>query len=1202
VTPAIPVLYTLGGLQLEGGASVALSSPRIGLTLLAYLARRAPRPIDRGELADLFWRERDAGKARQSLRQVLLELKRLVGHGLHTDHDKVSLAPGTIALDATDFENDVRAGRWRKAVASWRGEFLASADNLGGEDFRLWLETERDGLHRSLRQALRELIREARGNSNWQEGSAWAQRWVELLPLEEEGHRHLIELTQLDGRTAEALGWYVAFRSQLRVMDSTPTPAFLQLGAALERDAAAAQGRRMPGSAALFTPDLTGRGHALAELEALWRAVCSGASAAILVEGEGGIGKTRLCDEFLRHIESPPGGATILRVRGQERGPGTALVATVLALVTAPGASGASAAALAQLADLAPAIRDRFPFLPKPQGPGNLEDALTEVLTAAAAERPVVLFFDDLSLADPATQEALMAASGRVASGLLFLATGRTGEDRTSAYVELASRAGMRRLKLQPLSPRDIELLLGSMLELDPVSRHRLAQRLHAEAGGNPFFSIELTATLVDEGLLVPTDDGAWRLDSADTGKPIPLSATIREVEARRLDRLSPETRAAVDAAAVLGRSFDPALVPAVAGIGPATWAVAHEELIARRIIRDCSGTTGNEFTHEIMHRAAYDLLPPPRREALHRAAALVYKPGARKDARARTAYNYHRSQAGASRHRGRRRMVILAVVSGLLLGAASLTLLRRDAGDWDLQRVQVLPFENQTGDTALATVGRMAADWINLGLVQTRLITIVPAETGGSEKEAAATLVRGRYYADGDSLRFRAEVLDARSGSVLFALDPVASLRHSPMEAIERVRQRLTALLATHLNPRLRDWTSSASKPTTFEAYQEYAAGVELFLQLEYRASIVHYTRASLLDPDFAMAKLEAAIAHMNLGEFAQADSIARVVGRTAERLPPFDRYWLRWMQAHLRGDRVGALEAVRQAAGLTVGSEAWYQVGYEARALNHPREAIAALRRLDPAKAGEQGWYPYWGQLTASYHLINDHRHELESALAGRRQYPDILPTLAYEVRALAALGRTAQVRQRLDQGFSMPLYDGWTPATLARAAEEELEAHGYTGEARAARARGIAWLESRPPEEKSSEGRRFLLAQLCYRDDRLADAERLFRTLAAERPDSISYAGYLGVLAARGGQGEEAERVADWLGTVKRPYTYGLAAVWQARIKARQARIDQALNRLDEAFAQGGQMDLWLHTDPDLASLRDHPRFQGFLRPKD
>ncbi len=77
----MPVLLTLGELRLEGVATSTLSSPRIELTLLAYLARRAPRPVGRGELAELFWRDRDTAKARQSLRQTLLELRRRLGGG-----------------------------------------------------------------------------------------------------------------------------------------------------------------------------------------------------------------------------------------------------------------------------------------------------------------------------------------------------------------------------------------------------------------------------------------------------------------------------------------------------------------------------------------------------------------------------------------------------------------------------------------------------------------------------------------------------------------------------------------------------------------------------------------------------------------------------------------------------------------------------------------------------------------------------------------------------------------------------------------------------------------------------------------------------------------------------------------------------------------------------------------------------------------
>ncbi|MBA3345184.1 MAG: AAA family ATPase [Gemmatimonadales bacterium] len=720
------VLHTLGELRLGGGWTAKLSSPRIALTLLAYLARRSPRPVSRGELADLFWRERDAARARQSLRQVLLELKRIIGDGLVADTDRVFLTPGALALDVVRFEDDVAAGRWQEAVEGWRGEFLASADNVGGEDFRLWLEAEREGQHRSLRVSFRGLIERARANGNWREGLALAQRWVEQLPLEEEGHRHLIHLTHLDGHTVEALTLYAAFHARLRAADSEPTPAFLQLGTALERDAVGASGRRTPSSAALFTPDLTGRGHALAELEAVWRSVRAGTPATVLVEGEAGIGKSRFCGEFLRRLASETHGATILRVRGYEAAPHGALAAIaelVNTLVAAPGASGASPAALGEIARLALAIRERFPSLPQPTGQGHgLEDALVELLGAVSAERPVVLYFDDLPSADSATQQLLMSVSDRISTAVLFLVTALTGEDRTSAYVELATRAGVRRLKLQPLALGDIEVLLGSMLELAPSARNHLAQRLHAETGGNPFYIIELTAALVDDGLLLPTDAGAWRLEPSETGRPIPLPATIREVVGRRLDRLSLDSRTAVEAAAVLGRAFDPALVPLVVGVAPATLTGALEELIARRIVRECTGSPGGyEFTHEIMHRVAYDLLPAPRREALHRAAALAYHPDAGLDPGAERAFSYHQAQAGLSSRPGwhrssRRRILLAALTSVVVVAGVGAGLLRKQQLPWDLQRVEVAPFENQTGDSSLDAVGRMAADWINRG------------------------------------------------------------------------------------------------------------------------------------------------------------------------------------------------------------------------------------------------------------------------------------------------------------------------------------------------------------------------------------------------------------------------------------------------------------------------------------------------------
>src|SRR4051812_47504506 len=114
MTTARLLLHTLGELRLEGDSEARLSSRRKELALLTYLARRAPRTTGRGELAELLWGNRDAVKARQSLRQALLELKRTVGNGLDAGTEKVGLTGDAVTLDLASFESDLAAGRWRE--------------------------------------------------------------------------------------------------------------------------------------------------------------------------------------------------------------------------------------------------------------------------------------------------------------------------------------------------------------------------------------------------------------------------------------------------------------------------------------------------------------------------------------------------------------------------------------------------------------------------------------------------------------------------------------------------------------------------------------------------------------------------------------------------------------------------------------------------------------------------------------------------------------------------------------------------------------------------------------------------------------------------------------------------------------------------------------------------------------------------------
>ncbi|MEO8090489.1 MAG: AAA family ATPase [Gemmatimonadales bacterium] len=1241
MTSAIPVLLTLGELRFEGGVR-GLSSPRIGLALLAFLARRSPRAVDRGELADLFWRERDTAKARQSLRQILLELKRLVGQGLHTEQDKVSLDPGALVLDATCFEGDVRAGRWREAVASWHGEFLSRAENLGGEDFRLWLETERETLRRPLRLALRGLIQEARDNGNWPEGSAWAQRWVELLPLEEEGQRHLIELAQLEGRTAEALALYAAFRAQLRALDTVPTPGFLQLGTVLERDAASGPGLHTPGSAALFTPDLTGRGQALTELSSVWRAVRGGTSAAILVEGEAGVGKSRLCEEFLRRVMAEGDRPTVLRARGYETTPHTSLdtlAELVIGLVSAPGASGASAGALGELARIAPALRERFPSLPRHSDDGHrLEDALVDVLNAVAAERPVLLYVDDLPLASPDTQQVLMAVSGRIAAPFLLLATARTGEDRSAAYIELCSRAGIRRLKLQPLCLKNIELLLGSMLELAAPARRSLAERLYGEGAGNPFYTIELTAALVDEGQLLPTDTGTWRVEPAGNGKPIPLPASIREVVRRRLDRLTPEVRAVVEAGAVLGRVVDTRMLAEVSGLGATTCAVAVEQLLARRMVRERPGTPGvHEFTHEIICRVAYDLLTASKREALHLAAARSWEPRARESTANRSSLEYHRARAGRVRSRWRSTRMVLIGVGGVMIAGAGgflltpasrranlRTLLTRSAPTLSSRRVVVAPLTNHTGDSALTGIGALAADWIAQGLMRTTQFEVVDPRTASvasrivehipalfrdgnraiavAEETGSGTVLSGDLFREGDTLRVLIQIIDVASGKVIRTVGPVSGPANAPSRLVAKLGERVVGAVASAVDTTSRGFSAGLGTPPSYDAYNEMSRAWESFFRGDYDDTFQRLDHASSLDTSYMAPLLMRAYVETRLDHWPAVDTLLRRLAGHQRTLTPAEQAVLNGLRADLRGDLWGRLRAARELVQLTPTSvEGYTLAASSALSINRPHESLSILSQVDPDRGLLLIAPYYWETHTAALHRLGERDAELESARRSVQRFPDRFWPHVNLLLAMAAAGDVKAALRELPRPTRDDPYASG-PRQAAYWVWRELRAHEHD----AAASRWLATLleEAPAPTADTTLAGRVMEGDIQYAAQQWERARQYYAAALFQHPRNPMLLGRLGATAAQMGDRPEALRLAGELAALSDPYLFGRQTYARARITAALGDRADAVELLQQAWIQGrplafdGRDIEDVHSDPAFESMREFVPFQALM----
>jgi serine/threonine protein kinase/tetratricopeptide (TPR) repeat protein len=566
------------------------------------------------------------------------------------------------------------------------------------------------------------------------------------------------------------------------------------------------------------------------------------------------------------------------------------------------------------------------------------------------------------------------------------------------------------------------------------------------------------------------------------------------------------------------------------------------------------------------------------------------------------------------------RRILVPAAIGLTILSAAIVVFFANRGPAYDPKRIIVSVFENQTGDKSLEPLGRMASDWINQGLSKTGLVEVVSVPPGegapGTAKEneriralakesGAGTLVSGTYFLQGKALSFHSQINDMSKGRVIKALDPVSGPVEEPLIAIETLRQKVMGSLAAISDPRMANL--SASMPS-YEAYKEYMTANELWMErYDMKGAIQHLSRASELDPSFMAPVLSAAVAHYNLGEtegdpgeFAKADELARKVDNSREVLSPQEKLNLDWVKANLRGDQAEELRITRQLDAL-VGGGAWkFPLAMEAMRSNCPREAIRILSKLDPAGVFMKGWTPYWGVMTMSYHMLGEHKQELKQARRGRKQYPEDISVLAFEVGALAALGKIEEVNKLIDEIFIKP-EAGWNAAAVMLDAGLELKLHGFRKESLELLERAVKWLESRPSEEKiQTKDFRSMMAGAYYMDERWEDARTLFEGLLKDNPENPRYIAACGLVAARRGDKEEALRMSKQLEDMKKPYRFGKDACNRACIASVLGEKDVAVRLLQEAISQGYYFDS-LYIDIDLELLRDYPPFKELMKPK-
>ncbi len=572
------------------------------------------------------------------------------------------------------------------------------------------------------------------------------------------------------------------------------------------------------------------------------------------------------------------------------------------------------------------------------------------------------------------------------------------------------------------------------------------------------------------------------------------------------------------------------------------------------------------------------------------------------------------------------RKLLVPALIALVLvaIGAASFFIFRKSGPSpgLDPDLVAVAVFENQTGDSSLDSLGRMASDWISQGLSQIRGLKVVPmmsvpqlspmAKPGEktrlppsplqflAEQTGAGKVVSGTYYLDRGELQFMSSIMDTLKRKLIVSLDPVKGSLAERMDVIEKLRQRIMGALAADPGYSIGDW--KGAHPPSYEAYQEFVLGVSS-RGSDLAKAISHLEKAVELDPGFMPAYQWLARSYQNMGLWDKAVSILGFMDQNRDKLTPEGALFLDRMKAESQGKNEESLRAILQLQKLAP-REVLYNflaVAVEI-GLNKPRQALDLFEKVElPENRLDATWYAYW---CVAHYFLGNHKKELEVVRRARKYFPDALGLMANEARALAALGRIEEVKKVVDESLLSRSSIG-TAGRVMLGAARELRLRGYQEAFKDMAGRAVEWYRGRAAGKEAAEEQRYELAVALYVSEQWEEAGALIEKLRSEKPDDIDYLGYGGALAARRGNKEDALKISEELKRIDRPYTFGAQTYWRARIAALLGMKEEAVELLRQSFAQGNNyLDIkgvFIIQEADLDPLRDFAPFRELMKPK-
>ena len=604
-------------------------------TIGKILVTHRGKVVTSDKLIDILWPNEPIESSRRSLhvrisqlRNVLQEKKSLI----RTVHGGYIFQPDdTCWLDVDEFQFYLSEGSlyqekgqqieaisaYEKARKIYRGDFLA--EDLYAD----WTYNHREALHERFIDLLIELSECYAQQGRYRLAITRARQALAQDHLRETIYVRLMLYHYYAGERDQALRMFERCRNVLETelgvppLDSTldlyqqiKTGNLWKNANALHYPPPIYEGRLFEVPYVLSEIPLVSREREFAWLVSQWN---DPSKRVILLEGQAGIGKSRLLNSFLDYLNAQ--GVRLLQVQlsPSEHRPTAAIVTSLRSLLTESALKQLNPATLATLAVLLPEIHERVDDIPElpalsPNGEQQRLKQALSALAAVCASEPTLLVVDDAQRLGPAAVDLITQLNEDFRVVLSF-----RSEDTPPDH-PIRKTFNPVGLILKPLTLQAIHELIR---RLSGQEYPDLTSQINTQSGGVPLFVITLLQHMFETGLLFVNSRGDWEVTSQEV---LTLPATLRATIEARLNHLNPIQRRIFDFATIIGGKFDFSLLQITTQQTEESLLAVIDDLINAGLIIEPRSLGKPEFmiSHDRYTEVAYETIPSVRRKGMH--------------------------------------------------------------------------------------------------------------------------------------------------------------------------------------------------------------------------------------------------------------------------------------------------------------------------------------------------------------------------------------------------------------------------------------------------------------------------------------------------------------------------------------------------------------------------------------------------------